>query len=265
MRTVTGDSPDAKENSLKTKLADQIEKGAVSVSSSDLADFGKKKEETGVDVEGPVTVSVPDMGKKDPLAAAADGAHPERQLQDDMTSGEATHKALANTVALDTTVYGEVTLTQAEREDFVESLISGGRFELPFSLYGGKLTGVVRARSQAESTAIIRYLNQELRSENVTDMLEYSTHLRNILLAAQIKECNGATYPELKAPLMRTVDGKETKEPGWLEQMSAWADQQEGMSAAIYNEVRKFEQKYWAMIDGAEDQNFLNPEESTSE
>jgi hypothetical protein len=270
MRKVSGDTK-TEEGPLAKKLADQLDEGAVSVSSADLADFSKSKAKSGEDVKGPVSVPAPDLAKKDPVGEAANAAHPEQQLHADMDAGAETQDALRDMVVRGTTSYTQVILTQAEREAFVDALISGERFELPFSLYSGKLEGVVRSRSQAETSAIIRYLNQELRDGNITDMLEYATHLRNILLAAQIKILKDEEYAELAAPLMRTVTGKDANgdeqrtEPGWLGQAELWADKQEGLSAAVYSEIRKFEQKYWAMVDGAEDQNFLNPEESTSE
>jgi hypothetical protein len=96
-------------------------------------------------------------------------------------------------------------------------------------------------------------------------MLEYATCLRSVLLAAQVKILNAEEYTELQAPLNRTVNGQDVTEPGWLSQAELWAAKQEGLNSAIYNELRRFEQKYWAMVDGAEDQNFLNPEGSTSE
>jgi len=258
MRQVTGDDA-GKPTSLNAKLEDQLKQGAVKVGSGDVADFGKS--ERGAATAGPLPA--PDLSEKSPpveAATLADAAP--KQMAQDSAEGEDSRESLN---ALVTDVPDEVELTNKERETFIESLISGARFELPFSIYGGKVTGVIRSRSQAETIALIRYLNQERREGRISDMLEYATHLRNALLAAQIKMLNDTEYANLTEPLHRTVKGKETEEPGWLDQMQYWSDQQEGLVSAIYHKLRLFEKKYWVMVDGADDQNFLNPEGSTSE
>ncbi len=264
MRSVTGNDAGT-DAPLSQKLQKQLDGGGVSVGSGDVANFGGKDKPSGP-IIGPVEAPTPPLERRDPAMEAAQGAQGAEQIQKEAEAGQTTQDALKAMTAGDDTSYGTVTLTQAEREAFVEALISGERYERSFSLYGGKLSGVFRARSQAETIAVIRYLNQQRRNGTISDMLEYATCLRNILLAAQVKIMNGDEYLILQDPLHSVVKGvDDVTEPGWLSQVEVWAKRQEGLNAALYNELRRFEQKYWAMVDGAEDQNFLNPEGSTSE
>jgi hypothetical protein len=259
MRQVTGEDA-GKTTSLNDKLAEQLEGGAVSLSSADIAASSQERPR-GEATQGDVKAKA---AKLDPIVESAGLADEQpKQLAEEVDQAEESRAALTQMIA-DTDDMA-VELTRAEREAFVESLISGERFSLPFSLYGGKVTGIIRARSQAETTAIIRCLNEQRRDGEILDMLEYATHLRNVLLAAQIEELNGTTFAELQAPLRRIVKGKDKiEEPGWLEQSEYWASQQEGLNSALYNALRTFEKKYWVMVDNANDQNFLNPEGSTS-
>ena len=262
MRQVTGDEA-GKKTSLNEKLQAQLKDGKVNVSSGDVASFDDKQKADAEPKGGPTMVPKPDLSQKDPtLETAALADEQRRNLADDANAAEESRTALNDMIAESG---AEIELTEADKEAFIESLISGERHTQDFALYGGKIRGTFRARSQQETVGIIRHLNRLRRDGEIDDMLEYATILRNILLAAQVKSLNGDEYAELQEPLMRTIKGKDVEEPGWLEQAKHWAAKQEGLNAALYSELRKFEQKYWAMVDGADDQNFLNPEESTSE
>lgn len=147
---------------------------------------------------------------------------------------------------------------------FIDAMISGKRFELPFELFGGKVSGVLRGRSQNESLAILNRLNREVADNAINNGLEYATRLRNMLLATQVKAIGNDVYPELKAPLMTLVEGPtRTTPPGWLDQVAVWENKPEGLTSALYQKLVEFEQTYWTMVDSAGDQNFWNPAEST--
>lgn len=261
MRSVTGEDA-GKTTSLNDKLKQQLQDGNVTVGSQDVMQVTAPESDAADPAEEATTVTAPDLAEKDPVIESARNADAAPvQLQGEIADAERSRGALRDMIGNDV----EVTVTPEEKDAFVEALISGERFELPFSLYDGRVTGVFRARSQAETVAIIRHLNTLRRTGEIEDMLEYATVLRNIILAAQVKVLNGEEYEKMAEPLNRTVKGEEVTEPGWLGQAKMWADKQEGLNAALYAELRKFEQKYWVMVDGADDQNFLNPEESTSE
>ena len=157
-----------------------------------------------------------------------------------------------------------VVIDPGTKASFIDSMITGKRFKLPFSVFGGKVTGVLRSRSQAESLAIIARINREISDKTVNNGLEYATRLRNMLLATQVDSLGSDSFVELKAPLMTTVEGPDkVMPPGWLPQVQVWEAKGEGLASALYQELIVFEQKYWTMVDNAGDQNFWNPAEST--
>ena len=157
-----------------------------------------------------------------------------------------------------------ITVEPGAKSAFIESMISGKRFELPFELFGGKVCGVFRGRSQSESLAIINKLNRESNDGTLTNGLEYASRLRNMLLAAQVRALGNDTYAELKAPLTTLVEGPDKiTPPAWMEQVKIWEAKPEGLTSALYAKLVEFEQIYWTMVDSAGDQNFWNPAEST--
>lgn len=161
----------------------------------------------------------------------------------------------------------EVTLTEEEREAFLEALISGKRYERRFSLFGGRVKGKLRCRSTDESEAIAAWMNSGLREGKYATQLEYAVGIRNAMLAAQVADLNGTKYAELQQPLYRTRTGDKTENPGWLKQADLWSADPaipEALVAAVYEELKLFERKYWTMVMHANDQNFWHPAESTS-
>jgi hypothetical protein len=248
---------------LKEKLESDLAAGK-GISSADIAAFSTKPPEIGTPVQGDVKVKVPDEAKKDPVLETAAAGEPGPRLAGlaknaadaDPTKGPVNDPYMV--------VPEEVVITETEREAFLNALIVGSRFELPFELFKGKIKGKLRCRSQQESTAIIARLTYELDLKTIVNGLDYSTRLRNMLMAAQVAELNGTCYPTLSEPLMRTINGKDVKEPGWLEQAVYWGTLSEGLVSAVYKQVRIFEAKYWIMVNNAANQNFWNPAGSTS-
>lgn len=158
----------------------------------------------------------------------------------------------------------EVTLTEEERDQFLQALITGQRYEQSFTIYGGAIKGIFRGRATEESEAIAAWLNAGFRAGKYTSMLEYAIAVRNTMLAAQVKELGGTRFTEFKAPLYKTVDGDKVTEPGWLAQADHWSTEPEPVVAALYEALKLFERKYWTMVAHANDQNFWHPVESTS-
>ena len=152
-----------------------------------------------------------------------------------------------------------VELTEEEREIFLESLISGKRYEQRFTIFNGKVRGKIRCRSAAESEAIAAWMNMGIRDKKYAASLEYALELRNIMLTAQVAELNGIRYVEMLEPLFRTQRSGVTEEPGWRKDSESWVKQPESILTGIYEELRIFEKKYWAMISHARDQNFWLP------
>jgi hypothetical protein len=253
--------------SLKDKLKDEMEQtGTASLSSKDMANFTRPEEsrKPGEDVKGDVKVDAP-KATADPMIETGAEGDPGRRIQ------EKTEKPTMNAhlSAADTdderVTTQPLVITEAEREAFLDALVSGQRLVVSFSLFNDRITGKFRCRTQEESYAIIQQLSRECREKHIENALEYSTRLRNMLLTAQVAELNGEEYALLEEPLLQQVSGAEVTKPGWMKQVDVWGKKDEGLISALYAKLQEFERKYWMMVDNADDQNFWNPEESTSE
>lgn len=214
-------------------------------------------------VTGDVSAKVPQIANADPLIEGSVGASQET-LGEDMNKLGDTGSGNMNQIPLDSFTETEIVLTEAERDAFLEALVENKRYEQKFSLFNGKIKGRLRSRSTEESEAIASWMNWGVKEQQFKSGLDYAVAMRNALLAAQVLDLNGTRFPELKAPLYRTQDGDKTVDPGWLGQMQAWSQKLEPVVAAVYQELRTFEKKYWTMVMHARDQNFWRPAESTS-
>lgn len=237
---------------LKQRLANT---GALS--SADIAAAAAPVLETPqIDVNAPLTTKLDQKQIGDPIAKKT-------------VDQPATQSVTMEAMAMDPMVpedQGEldVTTTPDERDAFITAAVEGRRLMLPFSIFGGRLQGMLRSRTQAETRAIITQLQREVRNKDIVSDADYSLRLRGMLLAAQLAVYNGVENPALVAPLMtqRAPDGKEIA-PAWLLQADSWQTRDEGLVAAVYEQLRLFEMKYWTMIRHAGDQNFWNPAPST--
>lgn len=248
---------------LKEKLAQQLTKGAVNLSSADVAGFDKP--EKGEAVIGDATLKAPTtIGDVDPLMAVGVAGDSGKSVGDNIKNTATTEKLMAKLATDGSLLPEEINITQAEKDLFLDCVVTGKRFELSFSLFNDKIKGRFRSRSQIESAAILARLNWETENKHVHNALEFATRLRNMLLTAQVAEVRNTKYDVMKEPLYRTVKGlTETVEPGWLTQVDGWMGEHEGLVSAIYRELQLFERKYWVMVNNAGDQNFWNPAEST--
>jgi len=250
---------------LQKKLKDKLQ-GGQGISSSDVADF-ERPAEVAEPIKGDLKAKVPvEADEDDMIKEAAKG-----------DAGPRINKAAERVIPAGNPLYDpsalpdEVTITEEERNKFLEAIVTGERLELPFSLFNGKIKGKMRSRSQKESTAIVTQLNHEATGEKLETALEYSTRLRNMMLAAQVAELNGRQFSVLMGPLHSVSQGKDEngKEiidpPGWLGQIEYWEETHEGLAGALYHELQIFERKYWTMVKNAADQDFWVPAESTSE
>jgi len=252
---------------LKDKLKEEFKtSGKATLSSADLGSFttpaaGDKPTQEEVVGDVDVTATATHVDPMVTLAEEGDtGKHVGQTVAKD--AGDARIEPLAETQE-EVTMLERLVLTEAEREAFLDAIVSGNRYVAEFVTFGGRVKGKFRCRSQAESYAIMQQLNRECRSERVNNALEYATRLRNMLLAAQVAEINGEAYTEFNAPLLQTTNGSKVDLPGWLAQVDVWEARNEALIAALYTELKKFERKYWLMVDNAADQNFWNPVEST--
>ena len=249
---------------LKAKIDEFKQSGKIEVGSKDVGDFALP--ETPEATDGSVTVAPADEAVNDPMINTGSKGNNGEQLAAEV-AGDATVLVddMTDSVGYTALDEGPIELSEKERELFIDAMIADDRFVLPFSAYGGKLKGKLRSRTQAESKAILSRLSWEMNEGILVTNLDYTTRMRNMLLTAQIQELQDEMYTELKGPMLRTIDGKDTTEPGWLDQVDLWANKgNEALTAALYEQIRIFERKYWTMVSSSRDQNFWDPAESTS-
>ena len=158
----------------------------------------------------------------------------------------------------------QVEITEDDRNAFLHAIVTGERYERPFTLFGGKLSGVFRCRKIAESDGIIAWLSHCVNYGKADARIEYLTLMRNAVLAAQVKSLRGMIsedFPELKGPYgpTRSEDGKSVEPPGWVAMAESWGSRPEALVTALHNELQLFEKRYWAMVMDAANQNFWNP------
>lgn len=159
----------------------------------------------------------------------------------------------------------KATVTKQNKDDFCSCLVSNSRYTEKFSLFSGKLVFTLRSRTLEETDSIEAYLRWMAVTGGVYTAADYSNLARNILLAAQVQEMNGVSYPELKGPMRMTeVDGKR-EPPGWLPQLETWGKMADAVALAITRCLVEFEARYWFMVENAKDANFWLHGESTVE
>lgn len=201
-------------------------------------------------------------GKKGPTRGTVTADVPEEAKNDVFTDADATadmHQGMTPSY-----LHEQIEITEADREAFLNAIVTGGRYERSFSLFGGKLTGVFRCRKIEESDGIIAWLSHCVNAKKLDARIEYLTMMRNAILAAQVKSLRGIVsedFPEAAEPYAptRSSDGEKVVEPGWLGAAIAWGKRPEALVTAIHNELQLFEKRYWAMVTDASNQNFWNP------
>ena len=233
--------------SLKEKMREFNEGkiGSVNVTGADLSRGASDAGDAGGPTTGTVEAQVPEEAKKDVFSDAG--------ATSDL------HRGMSASFIED-----KIDITDDDRDAFLRAIVTGGRYERSFSLFGGKLTGVFRCRKIAESDGIIAWITHLVNSQKIDARVEYLTLMRNALLATQVKSLRGIVsedFPELVAPYAptRSDDGKTIIEPGWVPLANAWGERPEALVTALHAELSKFEQRYWAMIMDASNQNFWNP------
>lgn len=154
----------------------------------------------------------------------------------------------------------EIVITDTDRDTFLDAVVKHTRFTQDFTIYGGRITGTLRSRTQAETRAIISQLQREIRSGSIAVDADYTVRLRSMLLAAQVASVDDVDYVELAQPLnpVKDADGN-IADPGWLKQAAEWESADEWYVTAIYDVLRKFEAKYWTMVSNAANQDFWRP------
>ena len=200
--------------------------------------------------------------REDPLGATVDvDAHVETHRVLEST----THGSNPNENPLVDRPKNEVVPDEDDKEAFLVALSTGARYEREFSLFGGKVTGVFRARTIGESEAISAYarrkaiMNLDMGAEGYGDLMKLC------LLVACVKRLGDVEYPEMSflGNLLRTENENGMVEPGWVKQIDVWRGKPEAVLLAIMPEYFKFEAKYYMMTQKAADENFWKTGPST--
>ena len=254
-------------DTIKEKVNKKLaEKGHLG--SGDLANFaagndGNSEVKMHESVDGPVTADVPDAAIQDPVIQVA-------TPNDEVSAARENLKRAGKDAGIDID-YDKVKITQSEKDAFIDSLIDNTRFELPFSIFGGKVTGRIRSRTSEETRALIYEAQRRSNTGEVISDADYSQIFRVATLRLQVSELNSAQYPEAAAPLLAQYNyqAKEGEDvitpPAWYnEAVETWGKKQDGVISAIYSEVLKFEFKYWTLVENSANQDFWRPEDSTS-
>lgn len=244
---------------LKDKLRQAQETGTLMLSSGDVKpeQAQLKPAELPKDVEA----QVPVIATRDPLINGSEGK----------TAGQAVSEAADSTLNPSRHLEEDdglftnekITITMEDKDAFLDALVSGERYCRPFSIYNGRLTGTFRSRSNQESEAMATWMNNGIRDKRYETALDYSMELRSIMLAAQVMELNGAAFDPLAEPLKVTGTKDGMVQPGWLAQALRWRNNNEAIVSAVYDELRRFERRYWTMVTNATNQDFWKPGEST--
>jgi hypothetical protein len=218
--------------SLKQKIENQLSEGKnIEISSADVAGFSssKPRPKPELDTQDTKTESV-DASTRDPLLKSADVELPKSRA--------------------------EVVVSPEDRQKFLESVVSGKRFSLGFDLLGGAIRVVFRSRSQAESQAVISRIVEERKQGLIVTELDYTLRQQHLMLSAQVEELQGVKYAEWAKPYVVTKSETGTQEPGWLPQALEFVESQQNLIEILWVALKRFEDKYWTMVEAAEDQDF---------
>ena len=163
-----------------------------------------------------------------------------------------------------------VSVTDAEKSAFVDSVVSGGRYFSEERLLGGRLVVRFRSRSAAESEAIDSFLRKRVAMGLVRSNQEYADAMRFCVLAAGVDELNGEKFKTLSEAgggtgvgMFYTESKDGLEEPRWMWLYDLWRGKPESIVAIVIESYFDFEAKYWLMISRSGDENFWSPGEST--
>ena len=161
----------------------------------------------------------------------------------------------------------DLAISPEEKSDFIESMLTGARYKQRYSLFGGRISVVVRNRTAEETNAMYAYIRHILakNGDEEAQIRIAEGDMAYVPLVAQIDEINGTKFPEMKEPLTYVEsEGKEIP-PGWYNDFLAWKKKPEGLTSALISIVQLFEYKYWTMTREASNKNFWNADTSIEE
>jgi hypothetical protein len=152
-----------------------------------------------------------------------------------------------------------VTITAAEKIEFIDSVVNNTRFMKEYSLFGGHLKLTLRSMTVDEVNALGSWTAKQ-GTEDPAGLM--SGRYRKYLAAAMVKKYNSVEMPPLENPLFPTLesDGKTVKEPGWLNRSDFWDRIGIGAFNALMTCISDFDLRYSTLCKEAENANFWNPD-----
>ena len=250
---------------LQKKLREHL-KSTGAISSGDVASFQRgeapaeeRPDGAAMEENTVIEASTP----RDPLiAVASDGDTGSRAIQETMAEERPAVPGFDQ--AMDKR---KIVITPADKEAFISSVINNTRMELTFPILGGKVNVTVRSRKVPETQAVVARERFEIADKTIVTQFDYTLRVRSMLMAAQIAEYRGEKYEELQEPLkpVAQVGDAPATAPGWVKWIDHWADCGDAVHAMLWNCIQAFEDKYWRMVEDAQNTDFWKPVASTSE
>jgi len=153
-------------------------------------------------------------------------------------------------------------ITPAHKEAFLDAMVGDTRFEQTFELFGGRVPVTLQSRTNHESTVLLEELGRQVRAGEIVSQVMYAYHFRIGVLRFQVKRLNGVEYtlPSGNLSAVASLNEKGEKEitaPGWVDEAHGYYGQMgDGLMAALYQSVMRFDTLYWTLVKGAHNQDF---------
>ena len=156
----------------------------------------------------------------------------------------------------------KVVVSADDKDAFIKALVNNTRFTRAYSCVGGAVRLVLRTKTIDESNALVAAFTKDIRSGNYATSVEQTTRLRSLLMVFQVAELNGVQYTPPEAPLVTCVSDAGTQQPAWLERVAQFDTLSDGLHSVIWGCIADFEDRYWTMVEQANNSDFWQPGES---
>lgn len=229
----------------------------VTITPENLANVAGDKQKPLSEYDKAVLKSFAEIEKED--EASEKKAEEDGEKEVDVGEHVKTDAFLDAATALDpktTMPKSKIVVDKVSRDRFLDCLVTGERYAESFSLYNGKIRGIIRCRSLDETEAMEAYIRRKVVTREIVSQAEYTALVRRCLLASQIAELNGVKFPELEHPLFACETEEGMRPPAWLGRLDAWGDRPDAFVVLLVGRIVEFEARYWAMIRSSEDENF---------
>ena len=156
----------------------------------------------------------------------------------------------------------EVTITEAEKQNFLTSVATNKPYLEEVSLYNGVVTATMNVKTQEVQRAIYEAVDRT-SDDNVTG--DWTNKLRIYTLYFQLERLNGVAVVPFEGVIDYTFDdeGKETA-PEWIKKANALVGNiGEPVQIGLYAAVVRLEIKYDYLVSQADNQDFWEAGDST--